>query len=104
MTKAEILTDIIADLADNYRNDQAILESILDDITTNALFLSNRKNTEQNLLILATEIKKAVKGIYLQRGGEGTTGLNENGSSSSFTNALEELEKDIVRNGKRRIY
>lgn len=100
----EILNEIKADLADNYRNDEAVLESILNDIITNALFLSNRKNTDDNIEILKSEIKKAVKSIYLQRGGEGTTGLNENGTSSSFTNALEELEKDIVRNGKRRIY
>lgn len=99
-----ILNEIISDLADNYREDEQVLQNILNDIITNALFLSNRKNTEDNIRILKPEIKKATKSIYLQRGGEGTTGLNENGSSSSFTNALEELEKDIVRNGKRRIY
>ena len=99
-----ILNEIISDLADNYRNDEEVLTNILNDIITNALFLSNRKNTEDNINLLKTEIKKAVKSIYLQRGGEGTTGLNENGVSSSFTNALEVLEKDIVRNGKRRIY
>ena len=100
----QILLEIIADLADNYKNDLAVLQSILSDTITNALFLSNRKNTDDNIRILKSEIKKATKSIYLQRGGEGTTGLNENGTSSSFENALEVLEKDIVKNGKRRVY
>lgn len=101
---SEMLNEIISDLADNYRNDEAVLTSILNDTITNALFLSNRENTEQNIEILSSEIKKAVKSIYLQRGAEGSKSLSEMGTSTGFENPLETLEKDIVRNGKRRIY
>lgn len=100
----EILNNIISDLADNYKNDEEVLRGILNDTITNALFLSNRKNTDDNIRILSPEIKKATKGIYLQRGGEGTKGISEMGTSNTFENPLEELEKDIVRNGKRRVY
>ena len=100
----KILAEIISDLADNYRNDEAVLKSILIDTITNALFLSNRPNTEQNIRLLSTEIKKAVKSIYLQRGAEGSKSLSEQGESNAFENPLEVLQKDIVRNGKRRVY
>ena len=99
-----ILDEIIADLADNYRDDEEVLGNILQDTITNALFLSNRKNTEQDVGLLKPEIKKAVKSIYLQRGAEGSKSLSEQGESNGFENPLEVMQKDIVKNGKRRIY
>ena len=58
---------IIADLGNNYRaSDELVLENIIEDISSQALFISNRKSIEG----LEFEIKEAVKTIYLQRGVE----------------------------------
>lgn len=58
---------IIADLGNNYRaEDLGVLENIISDISSVALFISNRKSIDN----LEFEIKEAVKSIYLQRGTE----------------------------------
>ena len=99
----DILNDIETDLSSNYKNDKEVLKDILNDTISNALFISNRKKTTDNINLLLPEIKKAVKSIYLQRGGEGTKGISEMGISSTFENPLEILRADIIKNGKRRI-
>lgn len=100
----KVLAELIRDLADNYRNDKSVLSTILNDTISNALFVSNRKNTDNNIQILLPEIKEAVKSIYILRGSEGSSSQSELGTSNSFKNPLEEMEKSIVRNGKRKIY
>ncbi len=99
----DILDKIIADLSENYKNDEEVLKSIINDTITNALFISNRKNSEDNINLLLPEIKKAVKSIYLQRGGEGSKSLSEIGTSTSFEDAIEILRTNIIKNGKRKV-
>lgn len=89
---------IIADLGNNYRaEDLGVLENIISDISSVALFISNRKSIDN----LEFEIKEAVKSIYLQRGTEDVNSLNEAGRSSVYKDAVEKLRLDIINNGKR---
>ena len=100
-----MLNEIINELGDNYNtNDNSVLESILDEVTANALTISNREETIDNKLLLKQEIKNCVKGIYLQRGAEGLNSLSERGTSSNFNDCMDRLRNDIIRNGKRRCY
>lgn len=93
-----MLEEIIAELGENYNTaDEEVLEKILDEATTNALFISNRSNSEE----LTREIKECVKTIYLQRGAEDTKSLSRNGISSTYKDAFEKLRNDIIKNGKR---
>ena len=100
-----MLNEIINELGDNYNSsDTSVLETILDEVTANALTISNRDETIDNKLLLKQEIKSCVKGIYLQRGAEGLNSLSERGISSNFNDSIEKLRNDIIRNGKRRCY
>ena len=100
-----MLEEIINELGDNYNsNDESVLEEILEEVTANALTISNRAENEQNKDFLKHEIKTCVKGIYLQRGAEGLTSLSERGTSSSFNDCMDKLRNDIIRNGKRQCY
>ena len=100
-----MLNEIINELGDNYNSsDTSVLETILDEVTANALTISNREETIDNKLLLKQEIKNCVKGIYLQRGAEGLNSLSERGISSSFNDCIEKLRNDIIRNGKRKCY
>ena len=100
-----MLDEIINELGDNYNSDdESVLEEILEEVTANALTISNRTDNEQNKDFLKFEIKSCVKGIYLQRGAEGLTSLSERGTSSSFNDCMDKLRNDIIRNGKRQCY
>ena len=100
-----MLNEIINELGDNYNtSDASVLESILDEVTANALTISNREETIDNKLLLKQEIKSCVKGIYLQRGAEGLNSLSERGTSSNFNDCMDRLRNDIIRNGKRKCY
>ena len=100
-----MLNEIINELGDNYNtNDMSVLESILDEVTANALTISNREETIDNKLLLKQEIKACVKGIYLQRGAEGLNSLSERGTSSNFNDCMDKLRNDIIKNGKRKCY
>lgn len=100
-----MLDEIINELGDNYNSDdESVLENILEEVTANALTISNRGNTEQNKGFLKQEIKACVKGIYLQRGAEGLNSLSERGTSSNFNDCMEKMRNDIIRNGKRQCY
>lgn len=109
MNKQELLTSIQADLGANYQStDGALLGALLDEVIDDALFISNRRylvNDEDSLnnqlAILRTEIRKAVKSIYLQRGTEDTTSQSMNGMSGSYPDPIEVLKKDIISTGKR---
>ena len=100
-----MINEIISELGDNYNSsDESVLEEILEEVTANALTISNRADNTENKVFLKHEIKSCVKGIYLQRGAEGLKSLNQSGTSSSFNDCIEKLRNDIIRNGKRRCY
>lgn len=96
-----MLDEIINELGAYYsEEDKAILSSIVDEVSTNALSLSNQLSTDN----LETEIKQCVKVIYLRRGTEHNKSLNANGESSTYIDPYQELRDNIVKNGKRRLY
>lgn len=100
-----MLEEIKKDLADNFRaGDEDILRQFVDETTTDALSLSNRKRTRENIELLESDIKKCVKSKYLQRGAEGSTSLSDSGKSTSFINPTEIMREDIVKGGKRVIF
>lgn len=99
-----ILEEIKADLDALYRDDEAVLNSLLEDVIRDALFISNRQHKldrDSQLEILKSNIKKAVKSIYLMRGSEDVKTLGQGGISSSYVNAIEVMEQDILRQNKR---
>ena len=96
-----MLEEIKSELGAYYSNeDSEVLENILDEVSANALSLSNQETTD-NLIL---EIKQCVKSIYLRRGTEHDKSLSANGESSVYIDAYQELRDNIVRNGKRRTY
>ncbi len=95
----ENIEKIIADLGENYRNDKEVLEEILEEVNSIALDISNSKDKEK----LFPYVKKAVKAIYLTRGGEGLQSRNEGSISNSFEDIMEKLRNDIIKSGLRRI-
>lgn len=100
-----MLNEIINELGDNYNSDdESVLEEILEEVTANALTVSNRANSTQNIDFLKYEIKNCVKGLYLQRGAEGLGNLSQGGISSNFNDCYEKLRNDIIKNGKRVCY
>lgn len=93
--------EIIADLGNNYRaEDSDILDNLIEDVTKQALFISNRKTSDD----LEFEIKEAVKSLYLLRGTEDVESLSESGKSAKYKDVMKKLREDIVSNGKRRIF
>lgn len=100
--KSKILEELKLDLADNFNViDTDVLDDILNETITNALFISNRDLSLENILLLKPEIKKCVKVVFLERGVEDSVSLNENGKNSTFVDSYEMLRNDIVKNGKR---
>lgn len=100
-----MINEIINELGDNYNSDdENVLNNILEEVTANALTISNLEDNVKNQLYLKQEIKSCVKGIYLQRGAESLNSLSERGISSHFKDSMEKLRNDIIRNGKRRCY
>lgn len=97
-----MLEEIKKDLADNFRaGDEDILRQFVDETTTDALSISNRKRTRENIELLESDIKKCVKSKYLQRGAEGSQSFNDSGKSTSFINPTQIMREDIVKSGKR---
>ena len=110
MTENELLERIKADLGANfYDGDEAILSSILSDVIEDSLLMSNREAKasssqtarEGQLKILASNIKKAVKTVYLQRGIEDVKSNSQSGLSNTYEDAMETMLKDIIRQNKR---
>ena len=99
-----MLEDIKERLAENYRDDEDVLSSLIEEATTVALSVSNRQNTIENVTILKPYIENCVIAGYLNRGGEGLKSLNESGKSSSFKDPKEEMRNNIIKDGLRRIY
>ena len=97
-----MLNEIIAELGENYKSsDEALLEQIIDETTSNALFISNRSNTVLNRDLLKPEIKQSVISQYLRRGTEDVKSLGQSGLSSSYVDYVDQLRNNIVKNGKR---
>ncbi|MBR0471707.1 MAG: hypothetical protein IJI98_03295 [Methanosphaera sp.] len=100
-----IQNEIIAELGDMYdATDSAVLYDILDDVITDALYVSNRQyksNRNDQLTILKSNIKKATKTIYLQRGTEDVTSETQSGISKTYDIAMETMKQDIIRQNKR---
>ena len=95
----EGIEKIIADLGDNYRNDDEVLNEILEEISSIAFDISNNNNKEK----LFPYVKKAVKAIYLCRGSEGLQSRSEGSISSLYEDIIEKLRNDIIKSGLRRI-
>lgn len=95
------LDKIITDLGANYNEeDDEVLKEILEEVSSIASDISNRKTDDEKLF---PYIKKATKAVYLTRGAEGLASSSESGVSNSFEDIIEKLRNDIVKNGLRRL-
>lgn len=99
MAEINNIDKIKADLGANYREDEAVLKEILEEVNSIAFDISNNKNENQ----LFPYIKKAVKAIYLCRGAEGLQSRSEGNISNSYEDIIEKLRNDIIKNGLRRL-
>jgi len=95
----EKVEKIIADLGANYRDDEEVLEEILEEVSSIAFDISNNKDENK----LFPYIKRAVKAEYIQRGSEGLLSLNESGVSSQFEDIIDKMRNNIIKNGLRRL-
>lgn len=91
---------IIADLGANYKEDKEVLKEILEEVSSIASDISNRKADDTRLF---PYIIKATKAVYLSRGAEGLASSSESGVSNSFEDIVEKLRNDIIKNGLRRL-
>lgn len=103
MTQEELFSTIIIDLGENYRQDESVLRVIFDEVVSNALRFSNRqfKVLENQLPILASDIRRCVKAIYLQRGSEDVKSSTRSGLTLNYEDAMERMRQDIYKGGKR---
>ncbi len=110
MTQEELLEQIKADLSFNYRvGDDSVLNDILSDVIEDALIMSNRdvkasvsdEAKAQQIKVLSSNIKKAVKTVYLQRGIEDVKSNSQSGLSNTYDDVMESMLRDIVRQNKR---
>ena len=107
--KEELINEVINDLGANYNiNDGEVIASIIDDVIEDALLMSNRSARatsgvakDAQIIILASNIKKAVKTIYLQRGIEDVKSNSQSGLSNTYDDAMETMLRDLVRQNKR---
>lgn len=91
---------IIENLGANYKQDIDVLKEILEEVSSIASNISNRKTDDENLF---PYIAKATIAMYLARGAEGLTSQTESGVSNSYEDIIDKLRNDIVKNGLRRI-
>lgn len=92
---------ITLDLGVNYNEeDEEVLKEILEEISSIASDISNRKADDEKLF---PYIKKATKAVYLTRGAEGLTSRSEGSISTSFEDIIEKLRNDIIKSGLRRL-
>lgn len=96
-----MLSKIIRQLGDNYDvNDNQVLLDLIDEATYSALSFTNKNELDKDMENI---VKRAVIAKYLQRGGEGSTSLNELGKSSSFYDPYDRMREELLKGGKRRI-
>lgn len=114
MKYTDVLQIIIDRLGDNYQStDENVLKNILDEVISNADFISNRvidtsskdeeasTKVDENLKILSPEIIVATIIAYQNRGVESVKSKSELGESDTFVDYTEKLRNDIIKNGKR---
>lgn len=105
--KQEVLQKIITILGDNYQErDSAVLASLLDQVITQASYISNREidleaESDDNFKLLTPEIINATVIAYQTRGVESVKSQSELGQSNTFVDYTEKLRTDIIKNGKR---
>lgn len=98
----DILSEIEADLGANYKSeDSEVLTSLLTDVIGDALSMANRSESETNVTVLKSNIKKAVKAIYLQRGVEDVKSNSMGGLSNTYEDVMDMMLRDIIRQNKR---
>lgn len=96
-----MLDQVIRQLGDNYdKNDNQVLLDLIDEATYSALSFTNRTKLDNSMESI---VKRCVIAKYLQRGGEGSTSLNELGASSSFYDPIERMQQELLKEGKRKI-
>lgn len=96
-----MLEKIKKDLGANYNeSNEEVLKEIIEEVSSIASDISNRKTTDKKL---NPYIIKATKAIYLSRGAEGLQSRGEGSISSSYEDIIEKLRNDIVKNGLRRL-
>ena len=101
MADTKNIDKITADLGANYKEeDKEVLNEILEEVSSIASDISNRKKDDEKLF---PYIKKAVKAEYLARGAEGLTSRNEGSMSSSFEDIIDKLRNNIIKSGLRRM-
>ena len=100
MAETSNIDKIITDLGANYKEDKEVLEEVLEEVSSIASDISNRKKYDTKLF---PYIKQAVKAIYLSRGAEGLTSRNEGAISSSYEDIIKKLRNDIIKSGLRRV-
>ena len=109
MTKEQLIYSIVSDLGANYHDESSeLLEALLDEAVNDALIVSNRsvlartqEGLQAQLDVLASNIRKCVKSMYLQRGAEDVKSQSQSGLNSTYENAIETMSLDIIRSGKR---
>lgn len=95
-----MLEKIKDNLGANYiENTDEVLQDIIEDMTSIACDISNRKEDDKKLF---PYIKKAVKSEYLVRGAEGLLSRNEGSISNSYKDIVEELRNNIIKAHLRR--
>ena len=96
-----MLEKIKKDLGANYNeNNDEVLKEIIEEVSSIASDISNRKTSDKKL---NPYIIKATKAIYLLRGAEGLQSRGEGSISSSYEDIIEKLRNDIIKNGLRRL-
>lgn len=96
-----MLEKIKKDLGANYNeNNDEVLKEIIEEVSSIASHISNRKTSDEKL---NPYIIKATKAIYLSRGTEGLQSRGEGSISSSYEDIVEKLRNDIIKNGLRRL-
>lgn len=105
----ELCEAIERDLGVNYNSEDGnVLRDLVEDVIEDALLLSNRNRLatsdeakEAQITILQSNIKKAVKTIYLQRGIEDVKSNSQSGLSNTYDDVMDTMLRDIVRQNKR---
>lgn len=91
--KSELIQKIIAQLGDNYNDEEDIISDYIDYYLNIASYYSNRDMNDEKLIPF---VKTAVVMAYLRRGKEASQSNNEGGMSDRFIDIEDKLKKDIV--------
>ncbi len=95
----EMIELLKKDLADNYHDDDDVLQEYIRIYSDIASHASNRESKDP---LITSYVYTAVKEAYIRRGDEGSSSSNEGGLSSSYIDIEEKLRKDClaIRKGK----